>query len=208
MAYINGVAPRRTSLLLRSIYRLSRRRMRKISGRSLSRTPAQIEILAHAPALLLGYGVFEQAIATRPRVDARLRSLAELKAAAAIGCEFCLDVGSQSARMSGVSEQQLRELHRYRESGCFDRIECLVLDLAAAMTRTPPNVELELIDALREHFDERQLVELTALIALENLRSRFNAAFGIGPTGYSSGALCARAEVAPPTAAYQGASTP
>jgi hypothetical protein len=44
---------------------------------------------------------------------------------------------------------------------------------------------------LREHLDEAQLVELTHHIALENLRGRFNVAFGVGAAGFSEGMVCA-----------------
>jgi len=47
---------------------------------------------------------------------------------------------------------------------------------------------------LREHFSEAQLVELTATIALENFRARFNHAFGMGAQGFSEGSYCALPE--------------
>jgi len=46
-------------------------------------------------------------------------------------------------------------------------------------------------DALRSHFDVPQLVEMTHIIALENLRARFNLALGIGSAGFSEGMVCA-----------------
>ena len=70
------------------------------------------------------------------------------------------------------------------------------------MTRTPPEVGDELFAALREHFDERQLVELTNVIALENLRSRFNSALRDGrPPGFCEGMVCIVPGVAPPSGA-------
>jgi hypothetical protein len=60
--------------------------------------------------------------------------------------------------------------------------------------------------ALRERFEDRQVVELVHMVALENLRSRFNAAFGIGAAGFNEGQVCARLEPAQMSAA-QG-STP
>jgi len=48
----------------------------------------------------------------------------------------------------------------------------------------------ELFARLREHFDEAQIVELTAAIAIENFRARFNNALGIGPSGFSEGMFC------------------
>jgi 4-carboxymuconolactone decarboxylase len=69
------------------------------------------------------------------------------------------------------------------------------------MTVTPVQVSDELMAALRERFDDAQLVELVHMVALENLRSRFNAAFGIGAAGFSEGQVCARMEGAPALAA-------
>ena len=59
------------------------------------------------------------------------------------------------------------------------------------MTRTPVEVPEALFAKLRELFDEPQLVELTATIAWENYRARFNHAFGIEAEGFSEGAFCA-----------------
>jgi alkylhydroperoxidase family enzyme len=59
------------------------------------------------------------------------------------------------------------------------------------MTRTPVELPNELFEAVRAHFNPRQLVELTAAIAWENYRARFNHAFGCEAEGYSEGAFCA-----------------
>jgi alkylhydroperoxidase family enzyme len=65
-----------------------------------------------------------------------------------------------------------------------------VLDYAVAMTRTPVDVPEALFAALRSHLSEAQLVELTASIAWENHRARFNRPFLIGAGGFSTGAVC------------------
>jgi hypothetical protein len=114
-----------------------------------------------------------------------------------LGCPMCQDIGSHEARAAGISDEQLLDLYRYRESGHFDETERLVLDLAVGMTVTPVQVSDELFAALHAHFDDGQLVELVNLIAVENLRSRFNATFAIGSTGFSEGMVCARMEPAP-----------
>ena len=72
----------------------------------------------------------------------------------------------------------------------FSPLEKLVLDYGVAMTHTPVEVPDELFAALRQHFDEPQLVELTAAIAWENYRARFNHAFGIEAQDFSKGAYC------------------
>jgi alkylhydroperoxidase family enzyme len=57
------------------------------------------------------------------------------------------------------------------------------LELAEAMTATPPNVTDELFARLQQHYDEAQLVELAAIVAQENFRSRFNTTFRIESQG-------------------------
>jgi AhpD family alkylhydroperoxidase len=162
MKRIEGVPEREAGLLGRFAYRFSRRRLGKVAEPST--------VTAHHPRLLAGYGAFELALDRSRLVYERLKSLAETKVAATVGCEFCLDIGSALGRKSGVSEEQLRDLH--------------------VMTRTPAAVRDDLFDALSERLGEAQMVELTAAIAWENYRARFNHAFGIGSQGFSEGAFC------------------
>lgn len=189
MSRLEGVPPRR---LARLVYAGARREIKRITGRPLL-TP-DIPVRAHRLGLLAGYAVMEKSVARGARVPENLRSLAVLKSAVMQGCEMCQDIGSFEARAKGVGERQLAELHRYRDSDAFEETERLVLDLAVAMTLTPVAVDDELMAALRKRFDDGQLVELVNLVALENLRSRFNAAFGLGAAGFSAGMACARME--------------
>jgi hypothetical protein len=68
------------------------------------------------------------------------------------------------------------------------------------MTATPVDVPEPLFAALGRHLDAAQLVELTAEIAWENYRARFNHALEIGPAGFSAGAYCVLPD-RPPAAA-------
>ena len=189
MTRIEGVPAREASPLVKLIYRISRRKM----GREMD----PVGVYAHAPSLLVGYGMFEEATARQHHVEERLKVLGELKAGALVNCEFCADIGSSIAREAGIGEEQLLALPEYRHSEAFDDLEKLVLDYATAISSTPATVSDELFAALREHFDERQLVELTNVIALENMRARFNNAFEMTPAGFSQGMVCARLETAP-----------
>jgi len=89
-----------------------------------------------------------------------------------------------------VSEAQLRDLSVYRESAAFSPLEKLVLDYAVAMTGTPVNVPDALFAELRTHFTDAQLIELTANIAWENYRSRFNRPLQVEAQGFSESAYC------------------
>jgi alkylhydroperoxidase family enzyme len=94
-------------------------------------------------------------------------------------------------RASGVTDEQLRDLPAFQSSAEFSPLEKLVLEFATQMTQTPVEVGDDLFAALRQHFNEAQLVELTSTIAWENYRARFDHAMGVESAGFSEGALCA-----------------
>jgi alkylhydroperoxidase family enzyme len=94
------------------------------------------------------------------------------------------------SRAGGISEQQLANLAHFEESPAFSELEKRVLRYAVAITHTPADVSAELFNSLREHLDPKQMVELTAAIAWENFRARFNRGFGIEAEGFSEGAVC------------------
>jgi 4-carboxymuconolactone decarboxylase len=106
-----------------------------------------------------------------------------------IGCEFCVDLGSQICRNSGFSDEELLALPRYRQSDLFSEREKLALDYTVAVMRTPVEVTDELFARMKEQFNDQQLVEITALLTVVNL-DRFNAAFGIASAGFSDGMVC------------------
>jgi alkylhydroperoxidase family enzyme len=191
MTRIELVPPQQASALVRLIYRYSRKRL----GRDVD----PLGVYAHTPGLLIGYGAYEQATAKQTRVPESLKALAETKAAALVNCEFCRDIGSQLSREAGVTERQLLALPGYRDSDEFSELEKLVLDYTCAISGTPAEVGDELFAALRAHFDEPQLVELTNAIAIENMRARFNCAFDMTPAGFSAGKVCVVPERAAPT---------
>ena len=191
MARIEGVSKREAGPMVRLVYRFGPRMMKKLTGREpQSGTGMEpMEIWAHQPKMMVGMGRFNQAVRKGKSVDERLKYLVELKGAQMIGCEFCVDLGSQICRNSGLSDELLLALPRYRQSDLFTARERLALDYAVAVMRTPVEVSDELLDRMKEHFSDKQLVEITALITLVNL-DRFNAAFGIGAAGFSEGMVC------------------
>ena len=102
-----------------------------------------------------------------------------------------MDIGSAVGRRLGVTDQQILDLPDFETSSAFTELEKLAIRYAVAMTRTPVEVPGELFAALRQHLDERQMVELTSAIAWENFRARFDHALGIEAEGFSEGAVCA-----------------
>jgi AhpD family alkylhydroperoxidase len=191
MARINGVQQAGAGLKIRLLYRFGPRMMKKLTGRE-PQTGSGIEpmeIWAHQPKMMFGMGKFNQAVRKGKSVDQRLKNLVELKGAQMIGCEFCVDLGSQICRNSGFSDEELLALARYRQSDLFTEREKVALDYSVAVMRTPVEVTDELFARMKEHFSDEQLVEITALLTIVNL-DRFNAAFAIGSAGFSEGMVC------------------
>jgi alkylhydroperoxidase family enzyme len=102
-----------------------------------------------------------------------------------------MDIGSAVSRASGVSAEKIEALRNYRSSALFSETERLVLEYADGMTQTPVEVPDALFAKLQEKFNERQLVELTATLAWENYRARFDHAFGVEAEGFTEGSYCA-----------------
>ena len=191
MARIQGVPQDQAGPVIRLVYRFMRKGMKKLTGREAAHGSGiePVEIWAHQPKMMSGMGRFQGAVRKGKTVDERLKNLVELKGAQMIGCEFCVDLGSQICRNSGFSDEELLDLPRYRRSERFTEREKLALDYTVAVMRTPVEVTDELFARMKEHFSDQQLVEITALLTVVNL-DRFNAAFGVGSAGFSEGMVC------------------
>jgi AhpD family alkylhydroperoxidase len=213
MPRIEGVPKSKSGPMVRLVYMFGPRMMKKLTGAEpqTGNGLEPFEIWAHQPKMMVGMGRFNQAIRAGKSVDARTKNLVELKGAQMIGCEFCVDLGSQICRNSGLSDEELLALPRYQSSDLFSDREKAALDYAAAVMRTPVEVTDELFARMRSHFSDKQIVEITALLTLVNV-DRFNAAFGIGSAGFSGERVCVRPD-RPETArslagASEGAAAP
>lgn len=118
--------------------------------------------------------------------DENLKSYAHMAAVAMIGCAFCLDLAYFMAHNEGLDEDKAREVPRWRESTVFTPLERDAMAYAEAMTQTPPAVTDELSARLLAQLGAPAMVELTTVVALANLYSRINRAFGIESQGFAA----------------------
>ena len=95
-----------------------------------------------------------------------------------------MDINSVRVTEIQGGEAKVAEVSTWRESGAFSEIERVALEYAEVMTHTGRTVDDALFARLKAHFSETQIVELTAAIALENFRSKFNPALGIEAQGF------------------------
>ena len=138
----------------------------------------------HRPMLKAVLG-FEGKVARWRELDPTLKAYAQLASAAVIGCSWCLDFGYFMAHHDGLDLAKVREVPRWRESDAFSPLEREVLAYAEAMSSTPLTVTDEMTAHLLDQLGAPAVVELTQMVALENMRSRFNSAAGLRSQGYS-----------------------
>jgi alkylhydroperoxidase family enzyme len=162
--------------------RLGARYARRRFGRDVE----PVQAAAHHSGVLLAAGALETAVErTWRRLDPALALLAVQAAAGVIGCSWCVDFTYYEGLRRGHDPAKVRDVPAWRQSTAYTDVERAVLEYAEAASATPAHVPSELVDRLRLHLDDRQIVELAAWVALENYRSRFNAGLDLRAQGFS-----------------------
>lgn len=140
---------------------------------------------ARSPKLFLGVAVLYGMIDRKGSpLEPALRSLVTVRVSQINGCSFCVDLNSATLLARGVSTEKVEALPNWRDTALFDPRERAVLDYAEAVTEPGNRVADQQVQKLRAHFDDDAIVELTGLIAFQNLSSKFNAALAVPPQGF------------------------
>ena len=140
---------------------------------------ARVPKLFAAVALL--YGVLDRR--SSPLTPA-LRSLITVRVSQINHCAFCVDINAATLIRRAGTEAKAEALDHWQSSSVFEPIERLVLAYTDAITYSDQQVDAELIEQLKNFFNDDQLVELTGLIAFQNLSSKFNSALDVAPQGF------------------------
>jgi AhpD family alkylhydroperoxidase len=140
--------------------------------------------MAHNRKVLTATMRYQMASRRWNAMDSALKHLATLAAAATVGCSWCLDFGYWVSHTEGVDRAKLEAITEWRTSEVYTDLERRVIEYAEAMSTTPLTVTDEMVDGLRKDLSEAAIVELTAVVGLENLYSRCNAALGFTSQGF------------------------
>ncbi len=127
------------------------------------------------------YGVLDRRSSP---LDPVLRSLVTVRVSQINWCSFCVDINSETLASRAGSMAKIEVLEAWRDSELFDAKERVALEYAEAMTDSSQRVTDELVERLRGSFDEDSIVELTGLIAFQNLSSKFNSALDVPAQGF------------------------
>jgi alkylhydroperoxidase family enzyme len=170
-----SLAPRRTRF-----YRV----VEWYAKRTYGKVPDPVKALAHHPRVLWTHLRFEQSVQKWTELDPDLRALAEMASAASVGCSWCMDFGYWVSRERGMAREKLVGVPHWRDSDVYTDLERDVMEYAEAMTATPPAVDDGLAARLVSRLGEPAFVELTVMVAVENMRSRTSAALGLTSQGF------------------------
>jgi len=128
--------------------------------------------LLHSPPLARGWNHYLSAVRAETVLDGGLRELVILLVALLNRAPYEFAQHAPVALAEGLSQQQIDAVSAWRASTLFDPLQRDVLAYAEAMTLRV-QVAQPLFDAVRRHFNDRELVELTATVASYNMVSRF-----------------------------------
>ena len=140
---------------------------------------------ARAPKVFLGvaflYGMIDR---KHSPLHPGLRSLVTVRVSQLNGCRFCVDINSATLLKRGVSVGKVEALDVWQQSALFSDRERVALEYAEAVTLRSDAIDEHLMERLKRHFDDDAIIELTALIAFQNLSSKFNSALGVPAQGF------------------------
>jgi AhpD family alkylhydroperoxidase len=161
--------------LVRLLFRMQRRIFGRVLDSSL--------LWARSPwvfaAFALFYGALERRSSPLPPV---LRSLVMVRVSQINRCAFCVEVNSATLAKRGVSEDKVLAVAEWRRTELFTADERLALEYAEATSLNKVDDDLRL--RLKERWDDDAIVELTGLIAYQNLSAKFNSALDVPAQGF------------------------
>ena len=136
--------------------------------------PNSYHVMAHRPEILEAFSRLSAAVLGRGTIDRGLKMLVAQMVSRVTGCMYCQAHTGRAAHLRGVSAQKIAALWEFETSEAFTDGERAALRLARDSAVQPNAVTDGHFVALREHFDEPQIVELVSVTALYGFLNRYN----------------------------------
>jgi AhpD family alkylhydroperoxidase len=137
----------------------------------------RINLMQVNPAIIHAMLGLEKQV-SKSGLDNRLLDLVRMRASQINGCAYCLDMHSKDARAAGETEQRLYGLNAWRETPYYSARERAALEWTEALTLvSQEHVPDAVWNAVRPHFSDEELVDLTLLVSAINAWNRFAISF-------------------------------
>ncbi|HUW25134.1 MAG: carboxymuconolactone decarboxylase family protein [Desulfuromonadaceae bacterium] len=154
---------------------------RRRYGRELE--PARL--WARSPKVFVGLSLLYGALDRKSSpIEPTLRTLITVLVSQVNWCAFCIDINSATGIKRGLTEAHLAALSEFEVSALFNSRTKAALAYATAITYTDRRVDANLMARLKSHFNDEEIIELTALVAFQNLSSKFNSALDVAAQGF------------------------
>ena len=138
--------------------------------------PKWVSVMANDPDILTYfYKMFKATMDSSP-----LPKILKWKVADVVSrlneCAFCLDVTHSQLKQFGLSDEQIEKVEE-----TDDKREKIAMEFAKAATKEAYKISPDIISQIRDNFNDKELVELAAVVGLFNYINRFNDALGVLP---------------------------
>ncbi len=143
--------------------------------------PTSQRVMARRPKLLMAWvGLTRAVFDPDGEVSLQLRNLVAIVASQTSGCLYCQAHTSSNAGRSGVAAEKIAAVWAYETSPLFSEAERLALRFAMCAASVPNAVTDDLVDALKTHYTEDQIVEIMAVVAAFGYLNRWNDSLATG----------------------------
>ncbi len=137
-------------------------------------TPNSIQTMARRPEIVRAFMQLNKVVLYEGTVAEELKMLVSLIASQAAGCRYCQAHMANLAKIYEASEEKISQVWEYETSDVFSEAERAALRVACYGAMAPSQATQEQFDELYKHFDEGQVVEIVASIALFGFLNRWN----------------------------------
>ncbi len=154
-------------------------RLASFFDETLGFTPNSVLTMQRRPVIAEAFINLNKAVmANEGRVTSEQKRLIGYLASNASGCRYCQAHTVLAAERYGATEERLSAIWSYRDSDLFSDAERAAFDLAVAAASVPNGVTADIATALREQWDDGEIVEILAVVALFGFLNRWNDSMG------------------------------
>lgn len=137
--------------------------------------PNSLLTMQRRPEIVKGFGVLTKAVMSADgEVSLGFKRLIAHFASRAAGCQYCEAHSLVAAKIHGISQEKLDQIWEYQTSELYSDAERVALDYALAAGSVPNAVDQELVDRMKEHWSEEQIVEILGAVCLYGFLNRWN----------------------------------
>ncbi len=137
-------------------------------------TPNSIMTMVRRPNIVRAFMALNQAVLYEGTVPHETKMLVSLASSYAAGCRYCQSHMANLSSIYKASDEKIAALWNFEESDLFSPAERAAIRLALKAGRQPNEACEADFDELKKHYDEGQIVEIVAAIALFGYLNRWN----------------------------------